>query len=152
MPEKVSLIFGREGISGDQLKVDVADILSYNDDLARYVEENPSESLPLVRLTPQLKCIYQDLPELHPAAASVCNPTQSWLAEWIKYISSHKHLHDVQLEEAASNLRRKQAHNQDGDDAEIDLPDLQVLLYSSRQFGPSSIRELTVSINDIWRS
>ncbi|KAK9916805.1 hypothetical protein WJX75_007272 [Coccomyxa subellipsoidea] len=83
-----------EGISGDQLKVDVADILSYNDELAKYVEENPSESLPL-------------------------------------------------LEEAASNLRRKQAHNQDGDDAEIELADLQVLLYSSRQFGPSSIRELT---------
>ncbi len=53
----------------------------------------------------------------------------------------------VQLEEAASNLRRKQAHNQDGDDAEIDLADLQVLLYSSRQFGPSAIRELTVRID-----
>lgn len=52
----------------------------------------------------------------------------------------------MQLEEAASNLRRKQAHNQDGDDAEIELADLQVLLYSSRQFGPSSIRELTVSM------
>ena len=39
----------REGIRGNQLKVDVADILSYNDELAKYVEENPSESLPLVR-------------------------------------------------------------------------------------------------------
>ena len=39
----------RECISGNQLKVDVADILSYNDDLAKFVEENPSESLPLVR-------------------------------------------------------------------------------------------------------
>ena len=38
----------REGISGDQLKVDVADILSYNAELAKYVLENPTESLPLV--------------------------------------------------------------------------------------------------------
>jgi hypothetical protein len=51
----------------------------------------------------------------------------------------------LQLEEAANNLRKKQSHNQDGDDAEIELPEVQVLLYSSRQFGPSSIRELTVS-------
>ena len=43
----------REGISGNQLKVDVADILSYDDDLAKYVEENPSESLPLVRSSPR---------------------------------------------------------------------------------------------------
>ncbi len=46
---KMPLHVCREGIVGDQLKVDVADILSYNDDLAKYVEENPSESLPLVR-------------------------------------------------------------------------------------------------------
>ena len=38
----------REGITGDQLKVDVADILSYNAELANYVLDNPSESLPLV--------------------------------------------------------------------------------------------------------
>ena len=44
----VPLHICREGIVGDQLKIDVADILSYNDDLAKYVEENPSESLPLV--------------------------------------------------------------------------------------------------------
>ena len=42
----------REGIRGNQLKVDVADILSYNDELAKYVEENPSDSLPLVRRRP----------------------------------------------------------------------------------------------------
>ena len=33
---------------GDQLKVDAADILSYNAELAKYVLENPTESLPLV--------------------------------------------------------------------------------------------------------
>ena len=38
----------REGITGDQLKVDAADILSYNAELAKYVLENPTESLPLV--------------------------------------------------------------------------------------------------------
>ena len=38
----------REGITGDQLKVDVADILSYNAELANYVLDNPTESLPLV--------------------------------------------------------------------------------------------------------
>ena len=38
----------REGITGDQLRVDAADILSYNAELAKYVLENPTESLPLV--------------------------------------------------------------------------------------------------------
>jgi len=36
--------------------VDVADILSYNDELAKFVEENPSESLPLVRPTLSFCC------------------------------------------------------------------------------------------------
>jgi DNA replicative helicase MCM subunit Mcm2 (Cdc46/Mcm family) len=49
IPSSLTLRTRRENISGDQLKVDVADILSYNDELASYVEENPSESLPLVR-------------------------------------------------------------------------------------------------------
>ncbi|CAL5225636.1 g8492 [Coccomyxa viridis] len=84
-----------EGITGDQLKVDAADILSYNAELAKYVLENPTESLPL-------------------------------------------------LEEVANNLRKKQTHNQeDEDDEGAELPELQVLLYSSRRFGPQSIRELT---------
>ena len=52
----------------------------------------------------------------------------------------------AQLEETASNLRRKQRHTQDGDEPDADLPDVQVLLYSSRQFGPSSIREITVGV------
>ena len=44
----------REGITGDQLKVDCADIISYNAELAKYVLENPTESLPLVRLLSSL--------------------------------------------------------------------------------------------------
>ena len=53
----------------------------------------------------------------------------------------------MQLEEVANNLRKKQMHNQEGDDdeEETQVPELQVLLYSSRRFGPQSIRELTVS-------
>ena len=50
----------------------------------------------------------------------------------------------LQLEEAANNLRRKQTHNQEGEEEQGHIPDLQILLYSSRNFGPSSIRELTV--------
>ena len=50
----------------------------------------------------------------------------------------------VQLEEVANGLRKKQMHNQEADDEEAQLPELQVLLYSSRRFGPKSIRELTV--------
>lgn len=44
----------REGITGDQLKVDCADIISYNAELAKYVLENPTESLPLVHLLSSL--------------------------------------------------------------------------------------------------
>ena len=45
----------------------------------------------------------------------------------------------------ANNLRKKQMHNQeDEEDEGAELPELQVLLYSSRRFGPQSIRELTV--------
>ena len=44
----------------------------------------------------------------------------------------------------ANALRKKQMHNQEADDEEAQLPELQVLLYSSRRFGPKSIRELTV--------
>ena len=53
----------------------------------------------------------------------------------------------MQLEEVANNLRKKQMHNQEADDdeEETQVPELQVLLYSSRRFGPQSIRELTVS-------
>ncbi len=51
----------------------------------------------------------------------------------------------MQLEEVANNLRKKQTHNQeDEDDEGAEVPELQVLLYSSRRFGPQSIRELTV--------
>lgn len=49
----------------------------------------------------------------------------------------------------ANALRKKQMHNQEADDeAEAALPELQVLLYSSRRFGPKSIRELTVNSTD----
>lgn len=53
----------------------------------------------------------------------------------------------LQLEEVANNLRKKQMHDQEGEDedGQAQLSDLQVLLYSSRRFGPQSIRELTVS-------
>ena len=51
----------------------------------------------------------------------------------------------LQLEEAANNLRRKQTHNQEGEEEQAHIPNLQVLLHSSRNFGPSSIRELTVT-------
>ena len=50
----------------------------------------------------------------------------------------------VQLEEVANALQKKQMHNQEVDGEEAQLPELQVLLYSSRRFGPKSIRELTV--------
>ena len=51
----------------------------------------------------------------------------------------------LQLEEVATNLRRKQTHNQEDEEGEgAESPELQVLLYSSRRFGPQSIRELTV--------
>lgn len=54
----------------------------------------------------------------------------------------------MQLEEVATNLRRKQTHNQeDEDDEGAEAPELQVLLYSSRRFGPQSIRELTVRLS-----
>ena len=54
----------------------------------------------------------------------------------------------VQLEDVANALRKKQMHNQETDDEEAQLPELQVLLYSSRRFGPKSIRELTVPSPD----
>lgn len=54
----------------------------------------------------------------------------------------------LQLEEVANALRKKQTHNPEGDDDEDGAPppELQVLLYSSRRFGPQSIRELTVGL------
>ena len=64
----------REGITGDQLKVDCADIISYNAELAKYVLENPTESLPLVRLllparlitTPKKLALHCSLPLRNP--------------------------------------------------------------------------------------
>ena len=41
--------------------MDVADILTYNDELAKYVEENPSESLPLVRGS----CLFANTSTVH---------------------------------------------------------------------------------------
>jgi hypothetical protein len=60
-----------------------------------------------------------------------------------------EHALAVQLEEVANALRKKQTHNAEGDDDEDGAPppEVQVLLYSSRRFGPQSIRELTVGLS-----
>eukprot|EP00884_Botryococcus_braunii_P017633 jgi/Botrbrau1/4553/Bobra.60_2s0040.1 len=47
------------------------------------------------------------------------------------------------LEEAANLLQRKRVTADDGDDVLDAIPRVQVLLYSSRAFGPSNLRELT---------
>ncbi len=50
----------------------------------------------------------------------------------------------VQLESAAANVLARFHHVED-DGQEQDFTGLQVLLHSSKQFGPTSLRELSVS-------
>ena len=74
----------REGITGDQLKVDVADILSYNAELANYVLDNPTESLPLVN-SPLLDILHTAISfgvylilQMNAAQPPVCGSLGSW--------------------------------------------------------------------------
>ena len=50
----------------------------------------------------------------------------------------------LQLEAAAANVLAR-FHHSDGEGTEQDFSDLQILLHSSKKFGPGSLRELSVS-------
>ena len=100
------------------VRVDLQDLHDFDAQLERCVAENPTEYLPVVRpLRARLSVL--PLTNLHPQACC------------------------VQLEAAA--LRQlQQFHIQEEDGEEQTLTSVQVLLHSSRNFGPGSIRQLVV--------
>lgn len=156
------------------LEVDLVHVREFNDKLGDALEDKPAEYLPLVGASGSF-CAYGICTDMKPvlqrsssvcqrADASISAPSphhtfatkqlisgqslvQAECAEhmWAsRYIAGFTSLCCVQFERACKEVL-KEDHQLTSEGEEQEFDDVQLLLYSSQQFGPSSMRQLTSS-------